>query len=195
VRREQDVDRRVHPVIPPGAADDTSRHRFDRCAARDEALAVFNHQAVPQTSRHRATMMTLRSPWRRSLASATLALSLLTQWPAQAHGDASAASSALSILPVAVSVAAPVMIVASGAALTVVAVEQSAQGAVWVLERASDGARASLHFAGHASAAAGTAIAVTAVATGWVLSAAGAAIAFIPNELGRALLHDERITR
>jgi hypothetical protein len=28
-----------------------------------------------------------------------------------------------------------------------------------------------------------------------VLSAAGQALAFIPNELGRALLHNERITR
>ena len=42
---------------------------------------------------------------------------------------------------------------------------------------------------------AGTAVVVSAVATGWVLSAAGAAIAFIPNELGRALLYNERVTR
>jgi hypothetical protein len=104
-------------------------------------------------------------------------------------------ASALSLLPVAVSVAAPAMLLVGGVMLTVVAVEVSAAGSVWVLERASDGARASLRFTGHALAASGTAVMVTAVATGWVLSAAGAAIAFVPNEIGRALLHNERITR
>jgi hypothetical protein len=33
------------------------------------------------------------------------------------------------------------------------------------------------------------------LSTGWVLSAAGEAIAFVPNEIGRALLYNERITR
>ena len=41
----------------------------------------------------------------------------------------------------------------------------------------------------------GGAVLVTAVASGWVLSAAGQAIAFIPNEIGRALLYNERLTR
>ncbi|MFN5164757.1 MAG: hypothetical protein ACK5JG_05315 [Pseudomonadota bacterium] len=114
---------------------------------------------------------------------------------ARAHVTASEASSALSLLPVAVSVAAPVLLVAGAGAFTVVSVAASAEGSVWVLERASDGARASVRFAGHASAAVGAAVVVATVSTGWVLSAAGAAIAFIPNELGRALLHNERVTR
>ena len=46
-----------------------------------------------------------------------------------------------------------------------------------------------------ASVAAGTVVVVTALSTGWVLSAAGEAIAFVPNEIGRALLYNERITR
>jgi hypothetical protein len=83
--------------------------------------------------------------------------------------------------------------------LTVVAVEASATGTVLLLERASDGARATLHLSGHVAQGAvlsiGGAVLVTAVASGWVLSAAGQAIAFVPNELGRALLHNERITR
>jgi hypothetical protein len=74
-------------------------------------------------------------------------------------------------------------------------VQASAKGTVWVLERASDGARSSLNFAGHAAATVGAAVVVSAVSTGWLLSAAGTAIAFIPNEIGRSLLHDERITR
>jgi hypothetical protein len=104
-------------------------------------------------------------------------------------------ASALSVLPVAVSVAAPAIIVSAGAALTVVAVEASANGTVWVLERASDGARASVQLSGHALAGVGSVLVVTAIGAGWVLSAAGEAIAFIPNELGHALLYNERITR
>ena len=108
-------------------------------------------------------------------------------------------ASAVSMLPIAVSVAAPVMVLSAGAALTVVSVEATAIGTVWVLERASDGARASIRLAGRglagASVAAGTAVAVTAISTGWVLSTASEAIAFVPNELGAALLYNERITR
>ena len=45
------------------------------------------------------------------------------------------------------------------------------------------------------SVAAGTAVVVTAFSAGWVLSAAGKAIAYIPNEIGAALLYNERVTR
>ena len=117
--------------------------------------------------------------------------------PAHAHGPSDA--SALSALPVALSVAAPVMLLSAGAVLTVVAVEASAEGTVWVLERASDGAQASVTLsaqaAGGLSVAAGTAVMVTAFSAGWVLSAAGQAIAYIPNEIGKALLYSERVTR
>ena len=117
---------------------------------------------------------------------------------ARAHSEVSEAS-ALSMLPVAMSVAAPSMILGAGAVLTVVSIQASAVGTVWVLERASDGARATLHFSGHVAQGAalsiGGAVMVTALTSGVVLSAAGNAIAFIPNEIGRALLHNERITR
>jgi hypothetical protein len=129
------------------------------------------------------------------LAAAVLAAS---SGRAAAHPSLSDAS-ALSMLPVAVSVAAPVMILSAGAVLTVVAVEATSAGTVWVLERASDGARASVTLsaqaAGGLSVAAGTAVLVTAFSAGWVLSAAGKAIAYIPNEVGAALLYNERLTR
>lgn len=133
------------------------------------------------------------------IAAATASAILIASAPAAwAHAEVSEAS-ALSLLPVAVSVAAPVALLAGGAMLTVVSVQVSAVGTVWVLERASDGARTTLHFSGHvaqgASLAVGGAVMVTALASGWVLSAAGQAIAFVPNELGRVLLHNERITR
>jgi len=110
------------------------------------------------------------------------------------HAQTSEAS-ALSALPIGVLSTAPVAIVASGANLTVRAVEASAEGTTWVLERAADGARASVKLAGNASAVVGTSVAVTAVAAGNVLSVAGQAIAFIPNEIGAALLYNERVTR
>jgi hypothetical protein len=133
---------------------------------------------------------------RNSLAAALLAAHLLS--PARAQSMISEAS-VLSALPIAVSVAAPVVLLSAGVMLTVVAVEATSVGTVWVLERASDGARASVRLsaqaAGALSVAAGTAVLVTAMSTGWVLSAAGRAIAFIPNEIGAALLHNERVTR
>ena len=113
----------------------------------------------------------------------------------QAHHPGPSDASALSMLPLAVSVAAPVMVLSAGAVLTVVAVDASVRGTVWVLERASDGARASFHLAGHVALGLGTAVVATAISTGWVLSAAGEAIAFIPNELGAALLYNERLSR
>ena len=130
------------------------------------------------------------------IAGALFAGSLRT---AAAHPPNLSDASALSMLPIAVSVAAPAMILSAGAMLTVVAVETSAAGTVWILERASDGARASITLsaqaAGGLSVAAGTAVVVTAFSAGWVLSAAGRAIAYIPNEIGAALLYNERVTR
>lgn len=132
-----------------------------------------------------------------ALAVAATAALLAPLRTAQAHSTASEAS-ALSALPVAVSVAAPAMVLSGGVMLTVVAVEASATGTVWVLERASDGTRAVVRFSGRVAEASvvgvGTAVVVTALSAGWVLSAAGQAIAFIPSEIGRALLHNERLT-
>ena len=128
----------------------------------------------------------------------TAALSLALTGMAQAQAGASEAS-ALSMLPVAISVAAPAALLSAGAAFTVVSVEAASAGTVWVLKRASDGVQASVTLstraAGTASVVAGTAVAVTAISAGWVLSAAGQAIAFIPNEIGKALLYNERVTR
>ena len=133
----------------------------------------------------------------RSLIAAAVLASSFGSVGAQPSSASDA--SALSMLPIAVSVPAPVMILSAGAMLTVIAVEATSAGTVWVLERASDGARASVTLsaqaAGGLSLAAGTAVVVTAFSAGWVLSAAGKAIAYIPNEIGAALLYNERVTR
>ena len=132
-----------------------------------------------------------------AVALALAAAFATTSLNARAHNEMSEAS-AISALPVAVSLAAPAMLLVGGAALTVVSVQASATGTVWVLERASDGARATLEFSGRAAGASlatvGTAVLVTALSTGWLISAAGHAIAFVPNQIGASLLHNERVT-
>lgn len=121
-----------------------------------------------------------------------------TPTPTHTHSNASRGSE-LSLLPVAVSVAAPMALLAAGALFTVVAVQASAVGTVWVLERGSDGVQASVNFTGDVAAApstlVGTAVVATVFSAGCVLSAAGRAIAFIPNEVGKTLLYNERVTR
>ena len=127
---------------------------------------------------------------------------------AQAQSEASALS-ALSALPVASVVVGasavagsvamlPVALSTAGAVLVVKTVEVTARGTVYVLERASDGARVSVEIVGkgvaNVSIAAGTMVTVSVIGAGVVLSAAGEAIAFVPNAIGRALLHNERIT-
>ncbi len=118
---------------------------------------------------------------------------------AWAHAeDASAASSALSALPVAVSVVAPIGVISAGATLVVASVEVTAIGTVWVLQRASDGAKVvvklSAQGAGAVSVGVGTVVTLTAISTGWVVITGSEMIAFIPNELGKALLYNERVT-
>ncbi len=136
---------------------------------------------------------------RRLFVCAFSAALCFSSLPTQAHGAGQGASeaSALSLLPVAVVVAAPALLLSGGSVLTVVAVEQSAAGVEWVLERASDGARGSVRLSSQAadevSTSVGIAVLFSAVTTGWVLSAAGKAVAFVPNEIGKALLHNERV--
>jgi hypothetical protein len=94
-------------------------------------------------------------------------------------------------------VALPAAVSVAGATLVVKSVEASATGVVCVLERASDGARVSLEFAGRSAAtlgvSVGTTMSVVMTASGAIIVSAGEAIAFIPNAMGRALTHNERM--
>ena len=132
-----------------------------------------------------------------SLRTLAAALAIAASLGAQAHPTPSDAS-AVSMLPIAVSVAAPVALLSAGAVLTVVSVEAwpSARSGSSSAHRTARGRAFSSGRAGRdLSVAAGTAVTVTAISTGWVLSSASEAIAFIPNQIGAALLHNERITR
>lgn len=127
--------------------------------------------------------------------------------PAQAQSEASAALSLLPVASVVGTVSAgaavvstvPAALAISGAVLVVKVIEVSARGTVYLLERASDGARVSVEVVGRAASTValgvGAAVTVSVIGTGVLLSAAGEVLAFLPNALGRALLHNERLTR
>ncbi len=136
-------------------------------------------------------------------------LAMAAAWtPVAGHAQTDASAlSALSALPLASVVASEAgaavsqvsaQVLVAGAELVVRTVASTARGTIYVLERLSDGARISVEVtaraAGAASLAIGTAVTVSTVAAGVILSAAGEAIAFIPNEVGRALLHNKQLT-
>jgi hypothetical protein len=137
------------------------------------------------------------------LAALTLSLALCS---VQAQSELSA----ISVAPVALSVVAvsatgaalsvaPSAILAAGVTLTIVSVEVVAGVTVWVLERASDGVRISLRTTGQLAkglvVSTGAAVTVSVIGAGTVLSVAGEVIAFIPNEIGKALLYNEQVSR
>ena len=148
---------------------------------------------------------------KRLFAATSLALALgAIALPAQAQGGASELSLAASAAPLVLSVGAisatgvalsaiPAGLLSAGASLVVVSVEVIGGATVWVLERVSDGVRISLRTAGKIAeglvVSTGTAVAVSVIAAGTVLSAAGQVIAFIPSEIGKALLYNEQVTR
>ncbi len=155
-----------------------------------------------------ASFLTDLPALRRAIAAVLCASALLAGHGAQAQSEASAAVSLLPVASVVGSatvagaaasavVAVPAVLLVSGAVLTVKAVEVSARGTVIVLERASDGAVASIELGAAAGAglalSAGAAVTTTVIASGVILSAAGEALCFIPNAIGRALLYNERI--
>jgi len=135
------------------------------------------------------------------LSAALLATALLLgpAAPAAAGPTEPSQASAASLAPVALLLAAPPLLLSGASQLTVVAVQASAEGTVWVLERASDGAQASVQLsatvAQGASVVVGTALTVSAVATGWLLGQGTQLLAFVPNERGARLLHHERVMR
>jgi hypothetical protein len=119
---------------------------------------------------------------------------------ASAHAEAQSSTelSEASLVPVAISVALPIVLVAGVGSIVVTGVEASAQGTVWIVENVADGVKGSICFAGRVigsvAVAVGTVIVVTAVSTGMVLSTAGHVIAFIPNEIGRSLSYNQRVS-
>lgn len=131
-----------------------------------------------------------------SAASTLSALPLASVVVAESGDSVAAAASGASTISATV-VAVPVALAVSGAVLVIKSIELGARGSVYGLERTSDGARVSLHISaasvGAVALTVGSALVVTSLAVGTVLSAAGEVVAFLPNAAGKTLLHHERI--
>ena len=133
-------------------------------------------------------------------AAVVILAGFLVSIQARAQSDVSALS-AVSALPVAsvlvaseaagaVAQASAVLSVAGGT-LIVKAVQSTARGSVYVLERVSDGVRVSVEVGAKAL---GRVVTVSVIAAGTALLVAGEVIAFVPNEVGRALLYNRRLS-
>lgn len=90
-------------------------------------------------------------------------------------------------------VAGSVVALAGAGEVVVASVTTVADGVVVVLKGASNASEVVLKFSGKAvsslSTAVGAGVSVVAVSTGYLLVAAGEVISFIPNEIGKSLLH------
>ncbi|MDQ2820094.1 MAG: hypothetical protein M3Y65_06820 [Pseudomonadota bacterium] len=87
--------------------------------------------------------------------------------------------------------------VAASGIVIVESVEVTGGASMVVLAGASNAASATLRLSGRAiegaSIVAGASVVVMAVSTGYVLVSAGQVLAFVPNELGKSLLHHSRV--
>ncbi len=131
-----------------------------------------------------------------SLACALLLASLhFTAVPAQA-ANLSAGSEGLSYLSGLV-VLGSIVTVGGAGSVVVESVKTVGEGIEVVIRNVADGSRATVQFSGKAahrlSVGTGAALEVVASATGHLLVASGKVLAFIPNELGKVLLHHSEV--
>jgi hypothetical protein len=115
--------------------------------------------------------------------------------PAAAHDSVQSGVSASVMASMAVA-AIPAWAAYHGSELTVRAVNATARGVELSLQGASGAIETSALVASDvisaASVGVGTSVQVVAESTGYALVAAGVLLAFVPNELGRSLLHSAR---
>ncbi len=128
---------------------------------------------------------------KRTLLTALVALACGATQAAE-QSELSNASANLS----AVVVGGSVLTLAATGSVVVASVRTVGDGLEIVLQGAADASRATVRLSGRAAAgvsiAAGTTLEVVTASTGYVLVASGRALAFLPNETGRALLHHSR---
>lgn len=118
-----------------------------------------------------------------------------TAGQARGHAGQSELSNASANLS-AVVVGGSVLTLAAAGSVVVASVRTVGDGVELVLEGAADASRATVRLSGKAAAgvslAAGATLEVVSASTGYVLVMAGKALAFLPNEAGRSLLHHSR---
>lgn len=127
-----------------------------------------------------------------------LAAAMLLQVSGSVWAQSDRASEA-SLAPIALSVIAPASVLVGGTVFTVKSVQASAHGTKIVLQGVANASEVSIevseNLASRSATLAGKAATVSVIASGTVISVAGDVIAFIPSEIGQALLHSERITQ
>ncbi|WP_407352482.1 hypothetical protein [Luteimonas sp. R10] len=149
--------------------------------------------------RHRGNTMTIVRPDLRPsiLLAAALALSGLpatacAQSQAASHQSEGSLAASLEV-PLAVTHA-----LSEGARFTVTAVQSSGETALLTVSAATAGSafvvRLSAETVHGLGIVVGTGIVVTAVSTGWILSAAGEALCYIADAATRPLIHSHRIS-
>lgn len=135
------------------------------------------------------------------LAALTLSAAMSLLAPASYAADSTASARASDHLYTAsgMVVSGSAGVLAASGELLVVSVAQTARGVSVVVRRAADAsgqvATVLIDGAAAASLTAGTVLSASATGVGYMLLAAGKAIAFIPNEIGMALLHQSSYSR
>lgn len=133
---------------------------------------------------------------RRLLLAALLGLACSTSQGA-GHAGQSELSNASANLS-GVIVGGSILTLAATGSVVVASVRAVGDGIEVVLESAADASRATVRLSGRAagavSVAAGTTLEVVTASTGYVLVISGKALAFLPNEAGKALLHHARVS-
>ena len=182
-------------------------------ASFKQVVAIASRTRLNPTEHHEKNMKLQPRLSTAAIIASALAITISIAPTYAANADAASTVSALSALPLAsvvvaagagaseatgAAVALPVALSVAGSTLVVKSVEASARGTVCVLERASDGARASVEIAARGiektSLGVGKTVSVSVIAAGAVLSVAGQVVAFVPNEIGRALPRNERVS-
>jgi len=141
-----------------------------------------------------------RSNARRTALLLGLVVACALTSPARAADPSTASTRASAASVLTPSAAAGVLVAGSLSTLqlsgqaVVASVETVADGTVIVLRGASDAGAASVRVAGDVGVAVVSTVRVVAMSTGCALIATGRMIAFIPNEAGRALIHQSRVT-
>ena len=127
-----------------------------------------------------------------------VASSILLNAAALAQSEQASNGSMLSVTGSVTVIEGSVELLAAGPELLIESVQRSGELLVIVLKQSVESGRSSiklsLKISGGVSLAAGQAVTVMSTAAGVLLSAAGAAIAWLPNELGQRLAYDETLT-
>lgn len=133
------------------------------------------------------------------LACCALTLCAWTQNARAGDGCLSCSPSDVSVLGSGVVLLGSFSMLAGAETLVVESILTLGDSTVITFKAVSDGATVSVKLSGQTakgiSCAVGSVVDVLAVSTGSLLLASGQAIAFIPNEIGLALLHQSKVTR